>query len=534
MYCPSHRAKKIELFDLKKKHEWYKNWVFSVLKCHVCGGYGEISRTIEKKKDYFYKVLCRTHGASGKSFKMDITLVPEFQQYLKAEEFQSEIRKLLERVPKPAPVRPQPTTQPRPVAQPTTHPRPVAQPQPITQPRQVTQSQPISQPQPVAQPKPVIQPEPETVGLIVKRGFEISGDSFKFFVRVENPLELLIPNVQVELLLPETLRIDEKLSKPIVHLGDILPKKFKSAIFYFYCLSCSDDNIDAFIKYKDLKGKWNIQNMPTFNISTCKYVKPKHISSSEFDQKFAREEGKNLQVTIKEGISETQVLSKIKERMTMDLIESDERHLNMYGETKDGSDIGLSAQINEISGQLNLIVKLISQNSGVQMGVFSDIIESLRDIKSDTLEIKEDQKAIIQFIDERMEEIENLTVSMNGIGMTLKQLNEQVIKLESSGEFAQAEQFHDQMSRLRTEMKALFTQSDERLEEVAANLEILLERQEITEAYLKEHLGTDWEKVKDYWQQYKEGKIGKKALLKFGLKIAGKGFLKMFRFPIKL
>ena len=41
-----------------------------------------------------------------------------------------------------------------------------------------------------------------------------------------------------------------------------------------------------------------------------------------------------------------------------------------------------------------------------------------------------------------------------------------------------------------------------------------------------DNLGSDFNKIKYAWQQYKDGEIGKGALIKEGIKIIGKKFIK--------
>ena len=53
-----------------------------------------------------------------------------------------------------------------------------------------------------------------------------------------------------------------------------------------------------------------------------------------------------------------------------------------------------------------------------------------------------------------------------------------------------------------------------------------IQKIEDLEEFLKKRLATDWEKLKDAWQDYKTGKTGRKELIKQGIKILGKRFIK--------
>ncbi|MHA1150740.1 MAG: tetratricopeptide repeat protein [Promethearchaeota archaeon] len=66
----------------------------------------------------------------------------------------------------------------------------------------------------------------------------------------------------------------------------------------------------------------------------------------------------------------------------------------------------------------------------------------------------------------------------------------------------------------------------ELIKEYTSQIETILDNQENMEAYLKDHLGSDFEKIKDAWQDYKEGKINKKQLIGQGIKVIGKKFIK--------
>ena len=59
-------------------------------------------------------------------------------------------------------------------------------------------------------------------------------------------------------------------------------------------------------------------------------------------------------------------------------------------------------------------------------------------------------------------------------------------------------------------------------------IEDVFDKTENIEEYLKSHLASDFEKIKDAWEDYKEGRITKKELIKIGIKQIGKKFVKIF------
>lgn len=62
--------------------------------------------------------------------------------------------------------------------------------------------------------------------------------------------------------------------------------------------------------------------------------------------------------------------------------------------------------------------------------------------------------------------------------------------------------------------------------EYTSQIEEIFDKQTDLEAFLQDRLQSDFEKIKDSWQDYKEGKIGKKELIKVGLKSIGKVFVR--------
>ena len=66
----------------------------------------------------------------------------------------------------------------------------------------------------------------------------------------------------------------------------------------------------------------------------------------------------------------------------------------------------------------------------------------------------------------------------------------------------------------------------ELIKEYTSQIEDLFDKTDDLEDFLKERLATDFQKIKFAWQDYKDGKYGKKGLIKQGIKIIGKKFVK--------
>lgn len=217
--------------------------------------------------------------------------------------------------------------------------------------------------------------------------------------------------------------------------------------------------------------------------------------------------------------------------------------LEMFGNARDGSDIGFTSLLKEIQGVKTLIATVFGTNQQVQMGILSDIMEAVRDVKIDTGEIKIDTKKIIKdlsdLMDKQINQYENFLNDIGSVKSNIANLRTQISDFEDNGEFDRADELQIQISQLRDAMKNLFNQRDDRLKNIMGNVENILEIQKITDSYLKNkidnledylksHLGSDWEKLKDTWQLFKDGKIKKRGLIKSGIKIFGKKFLAIF------
>ncbi|KKN01033.1 hypothetical protein LCGC14_1131840 [marine sediment metagenome] len=59
-------------------------------------------------------------------------------------------------------------------------------------------------------------------------------------------------------------------------------------------------------------------------------------------------------------------------------------------------------------------------------------------------------------------------------------------------------------------------------------IEDIFDKTEDIEEFLKSHLANEFEKIRYAWQDYKDGKISRKELIKKGIKQIGKKFVKIF------
>lgn len=231
--------------------------------------------------------------------------------------------------------------------------------------------------------KQVGEEEPKKIKVEVTRGFEIAGDAFKFFIRIENSLDYAISDVVVGIKLPNTLKLDVKTSSHQYNIGTIAPHKFASAIFYLYCDACADTEINASIEFTDPKGKYQIAKMEPFQIVTCKYVQPRVITKDKFQQKLDAMDRKIIKIPIVYGVPNEEIMKRLKDRLTMSVISSKPKELEMFGNTKDGTGIGLKSILQEKEGKKVLTATVFGKNQQVQMGILADIMEAVKQMREE-------------------------------------------------------------------------------------------------------------------------------------------------------
>lgn len=384
-------------------------------------------------------------------------------------------------------------------------------------------------------------PKPKEVPSFVQisRGFEVARDTFKFFIRVENLSNYAITNANVKILLPHTLKLDKKTPSNQITIGDIAPQKFSTAIFYLFCEACADTEINASIDFKDPKGNFQVEKMEPFQIYSCKYVTPRVISREEFNQKFQIKDKKTLEIQLKDEITEDKAMQMIKDRMTMSTISSTKDSIEMAGLTRNGLDILLKSMIMEIKGVKTLVATVVSENQQVQMGALSDLMEEFKDYRRtaiDKFEVLEvGQKDIKETIINEISKILNNQIAeydlIEGNNLKLREqinrLQEKFDGLEIKGDFGKADEIKQQIDSLRSQFREAHNQLELKLDDIISNIDQIFDKTDNLEEYLKSRLASDFEKIKDRWQDYKAGKIGRKELIRESIKVIGRKFIKM-------
>jgi len=376
--------------------------------------------------------------------------------------------------------------------------------------------------------------DPKTPPRIL-RGFNFAGDSFKFFVKVENPTNFVFNDVNVKLILPETLEFDKKSPSQVFHLGSILPKNFKSAYYFIYPKTCQRSKINAQVEYKDIRGDYKVALMEPFEIDTCfGGIKPHSISKKEFTKKLKTEEKRTMTFPLKKGISKSLIWKKLQAQTTLDIIEKAENELRMFGRNMQGQDIGIDSVFIDKDGRLYFKSTVFGEAMKNIFGVLCDIHNALMCMREDHIIMAEYLENIILDIESKYENYERLNITIQDFIIQQNELKEKYIELINSGNVIQTKQLKLELLKINQAIRKSTIEQNSILENISDNIINVLENQENSEdilenmfIYIKEHLKTDWERIKGTWNEYKAGKIGKKELIKRALRGTGRKLLEI-------
>ena len=355
----------------------------------------------------------------------------------------------------------------------------------------------------------------------ITRGFEVAGDCFKFFIRLQNDYAAIINDATVRIRVPQTLQLDVKKSPSIeTKLGMIPPGKHATAIYFLYCIACADATINASVEYFDPLGELQTARMEPFQVTSCKYVKPRVITKQQFDIKRQQEEGKELVIPVKADQGSDAIIDFVRQRVSMSTVSESSGKIDLFGETRDGKDIGMSLLVREIPGIKSLVATVFGQNQSVLMGMLSEVMEGLKDVKMDTTAIS---RQLDKLLANQISQHEALAKSIETISARLKEMSAKVADLESQGDAAQADELNKQVTAMREEMRGLFANQENLIGSIASSIDTVSRNHAdaVDRAFANES-GGDWDRVKQSWQEYKDGKRSMKELLASAAKELGK------------
>jgi len=147
-----------------------------------------------------------------------------------------------------------------------------------------------------------------------------------------------------------------------------------------------------------------------------------------------------------------------------------------------------------------------------------EIMDKLSTIEKDVKEVKKQTTLIIE---NQLNHYEDLTNKLENLNKKRDNLNYQVIELQSKGDLTKIDEVQQEIEQLGFEIKDLIMNVQDTVDVIAENAINILEKQDLTEKFLKKYLASDWDKIRISWKEYREGNINKKELIKKIIKTAG-------------
>jgi len=182
-----------------------------------------------------------------------------------------------------------------------------------------------------------------------------------------------------------------------------------------------------------------------------------------------------------------------------------------------GTNIGQS-QISEQQSQVSGGAQQQSFSSDVDKPEKPEIMDKLSTIEKDVKDIKKQTTLIIE---NQLNHYEDLTNKLENLNRRRDNLNYRVIELQSKGDLTKIDEVQQEIEQLGFEIKDLIMNVQDTVDVIAENAIKILEKQDLTEEFLKKYLASDWDKIRISWKEYREGNINKKELIKKIIKTAG-------------
>lgn len=249
------------------------------------------------------------------------------------------------------------------------------------------------------------------------------------------------------------------------HIPKLNPNSFESPSFELRATkSCIGDVIKGIVTFSDHHGEFNTIKVEPFTIKyVCNLLVPKEITTEEFNKQTAQMEEKSMIFTCDKDTTATREL------------------------------------LNKILQKNNFyLLQQLQQSRANQYNELKAFAQGLYDKQDVALNIllehqQEGTKVILKGLSEKHEKTTDI----------LRDISSQCDDIKSDTELL--EEYSDQFKELFDKLGKL----------------------ETIEQYLRDHLGSDWQKIKNAWEDYKNRKISWKKLLFKGIKVVGKKFIKM-------
>ncbi|MFW9972320.1 MAG: hypothetical protein ACFFDF_19195 [Candidatus Odinarchaeota archaeon] len=159
-----------------------------------------------------------------------------------------------------------------------------------------------------------------------------------------------------------------------------------------------------------------------------------------------------------------------------------------------------------------------SFSSDVEKQESPEIMDKLSTIEKDVKDVK---KQTTQIIENQLNQYEDLTSKLEILNRRREVLNSQFTVLQANGDLNKIDEVQQEIEQLGFEIKSLIMNVQDTVDEIAENAIKVLEKQDLTEEFLKKYLTSDWDKIKITWKEYKEGNITRKELIKKIIKTVG-------------
>ncbi|MFX1395049.1 MAG: hypothetical protein ACFFAH_15965, partial [Promethearchaeota archaeon] len=304
--------------------------------------------------------------------------------------------------------------------------------------------------------------EPKELSILRGGDWKVEGNQSIFYYKVKVKNDSPLVITNIQILLTSIPRGLEVQSQ-MYKIESLKPCSFESPTFKFYAKeSCVGDIVEGLVSFTDPTGNQQTAQIEPFEICyVCNLLVPKQITREEFEEKIDFMEEKKLIID---------------------------------------SDIEVSAlesKITQIIKNCNFALLQEMQDSQSEtlkkLDAFAQGLYDKQDVALSVTvkKMEEGSKLVVKAMSDRAEKVTDLLRDFNGKLDDIKSDTE-LIKQYTS----QIEDLFDQLGKL-----------------------------EDIEAYLKDHLGSDWEKLKYAWEDYKAGKINRKQLIWQGVKVIGKRFI---------
>lgn len=285
---------------------------------------------------------------------------------------------------------------------------------------------------------------------------------FQYKVKVENKSKFVISNVQIIITIIPP-GLELKSDSRFL-ISSLIQNSFVSPSFEFGATdSCVGNKIESIVIFKDFKGNSHTVNVIPFEIEyVCNLLVPKQVTHSQFENNTNTMKMKEIEF---ECDMPPEIIEKELKSIFSDNFYMLERQSGLiHSENINFRGYSVGKYDNEDVGLDGFIQKIAGNTSKLIIKAMSNRDEKLVDLIKDVHVKCDEIKSDTELIKEYSSQIEDLFTKLG--------------KLDK------------------------------------------------IEKYLKDHLATDWEKIKEIWDKYKSKEIDLKMFLKECLKIGGKRFIK--------